>query len=35
MATCIIIGSAETRAVKRPHLSALIYTPRSNSVPRA
>jgi precorrin-3B C17-methyltransferase len=35
MATCVIIGSAETRAVERPHKSALIYTPRSNSVPGA
>jgi precorrin-3B C17-methyltransferase len=35
MATCVIIGSAETRTVQRPHKSALIYTPRSNSVPSA
>lgn len=28
MATCIIIGSAETRVVPRPDLPPLIYTPR-------
>jgi precorrin-3B C17-methyltransferase len=33
MATCVIIGSADTRVVERPHRGALIYTPRSNSVP--
>jgi precorrin-3B C17-methyltransferase len=33
MATCIIVGSAETRVVARPHRGALIYTPRSTSTP--
>ena len=33
MATCVIVGSAETRVVERPDRSALIYTPRSTSVP--
>jgi precorrin-3B C17-methyltransferase len=33
MATCVIVGSAETRVVARPHRSALIYTPRSTSAP--
>jgi precorrin-3B C17-methyltransferase len=33
MATCVIIGSADTRVVERPHRGALIYTPRSNSAP--
>lgn len=33
MATCVIVGSAATRVVERPHTSALIYTPRSISVP--
>ena len=32
MATCVIIGSSETRVVERPHKTALIYTPRSTSV---
>ncbi len=29
MATCVIVGSSETRIVERPHRSALVYTPRS------
>ena len=29
MATCIIIGSSETRLVERPNGTALVYTPRS------
>jgi precorrin-3B C17-methyltransferase len=29
MATCIIIGSSETRIVERPNRTALVYTPRS------
>jgi precorrin-3B C17-methyltransferase len=29
MATCIIIGSSETRVVERPNRTALVYTPRS------
>jgi precorrin-3B C17-methyltransferase len=33
MATCVIVGSADTRMVARPHRSALIYTPRSTSAP--
>jgi precorrin-3B C17-methyltransferase len=33
MATCVIVGSADTRVVVRPHRSALIYTPRSTSAP--
>jgi precorrin-3B C17-methyltransferase len=32
MATCVIIGSSETRFVERPNRPALIYTPRSTSV---
>ena len=32
MATCVIIGSCETRIVERPNKPALIYTPRSTSV---
>ena len=28
MATCVIIGSAETKAIERPGRPALIYTPR-------
>jgi precorrin-3B C17-methyltransferase len=31
MATCIIIGSSETRVVERPNRTALVYTPRSAS----
>ena len=33
MATCIIVGSAQTRVLERPEKSALIYTPRSRPVP--
>jgi precorrin-3B C17-methyltransferase len=33
MATCVIVGSSETRVVERPNRTALIYTPRSMSVP--
>lgn len=29
MATCVIIGSAETRLVERPGLAPLVYSPRS------
>ena len=29
MATCVIIGSAETRSIARENRSALVYTPRS------
>lgn len=29
MATCIIVGTSETRLVARPHGPALVYTPRS------
>lgn len=29
MATCVLIGSAETRVVTRPGLSPLVYSPRS------
>ncbi|MGU3492477.1 precorrin-3B C(17)-methyltransferase [Xanthobacteraceae bacterium A53D] len=29
MATCVIIGSAETRVIERPGLEPLIYSPRS------
>ncbi|MFG1426395.1 precorrin-3B C(17)-methyltransferase [Roseixanthobacter glucoisosaccharinicivorans] len=29
MATCVLIGSAETRIVERPGLSPLVYSPRS------
>lgn len=32
MATCVIVGSPETRVVERPNRPALIYTPRSTSV---
>ena len=31
MATLVIIGSAETRIVARPHLPPLVYSPRSGS----
>jgi precorrin-3B C17-methyltransferase len=30
MATCIIVGSAQTRVVDRPGRSSLVYTPRSS-----
>ncbi|MEA3197276.1 MAG: precorrin-3B C17-methyltransferase / cobalt-factor methyltransferase [Gammaproteobacteria bacterium] len=29
MATCVIVGSAETRLVERPNKTALVYSPRS------
>ena len=29
MATCVIVGSAETRAVARPGLPPLVYSPRA------
>jgi precorrin-3B C17-methyltransferase len=29
MATCVIIGSAETKVVPRPGLAPLVYTPRA------
>jgi precorrin-3B C17-methyltransferase / cobalt-factor III methyltransferase len=32
MATCIIVGSSETRMVERPNRTALVYTPRSAGV---
>jgi precorrin-3B C17-methyltransferase len=32
MATCIIVGSSETRLVERPNGTALVYTPRSAGV---
>ncbi|RUY51321.1 precorrin-3B C(17)-methyltransferase, partial [Mesorhizobium sp. M7A.F.Ca.CA.001.05.1.1] len=31
MATCIIIGSPETRIIKRTEKPALVYTPRSST----
>jgi precorrin-3B C17-methyltransferase len=34
MATCIIIGSPETRIIKRGEKPALVYTPRSAAGPR-
>ena len=34
MATCVIIGSPETRIVERPGKPALIYTPRSATGPK-
>lgn len=34
MATCIIIGSAETRIIERPGRPALVYTPRSATGPK-
>ncbi len=30
MATCIIVGSAQTRVIERPGKSCLVYTPRSS-----
>lgn len=33
MATCIIVGSSETRILVRPNRPALVYTPRSLAVP--
>ena len=35
MATCIIVGSAETRVVERPGTGPLVYTPRGTSRPAA
>ena len=35
MATCIIVGSAETRLVERPGTAPLVYTPRGTSRPAA
>jgi len=35
MATCIIVGSAETRLVERPGSTPLVYTPRGTSRPAA
>jgi len=35
MATCIIIGSAQTRLVERPGNSPLVYTPRGTPRPAA
>jgi precorrin-3B C17-methyltransferase len=35
MATCVIIGSAETRLVERPGATPLVYTPRGTSRPAA
>ncbi|MBS0420814.1 MAG: precorrin-3B C(17)-methyltransferase [Proteobacteria bacterium] len=35
MATCIIVGSAETRLIERPGNTPLVYTPRGSSRPAA
>lgn len=35
MATCIIVGSAETRVIERPGGSPLVYTPRGTARPTA
>jgi precorrin-3B C17-methyltransferase len=35
MATCIIVGSAETRLVERPGTTPLVYTPRGTPRPAA
>jgi precorrin-3B C17-methyltransferase len=35
MATCVIVGSAETRLVERPGTTPLVYTPRGTSRPTA
>ncbi len=35
MATCIIVGSAETRLVERPGGAPLVYTPRGTARPAA
>jgi precorrin-3B C17-methyltransferase len=35
MATCIIVGSSETRLLERPGSSPLVYTPRSSARPAA
>jgi len=32
MATCVVIGSPETRVVERPGLAPLVYSPRSSGV---
>jgi precorrin-3B C17-methyltransferase len=32
MATCVIIGSAETRVIERPGRQPLVYSPRSSGV---
>jgi precorrin-3B C17-methyltransferase len=32
MATCVIIGSAETRIITRPGRQPLVYSPRSSGV---
>lgn len=32
MATCVIVGSSETRVVERPNRPALVYTPRSSAL---
>jgi precorrin-3B C17-methyltransferase len=34
MATCIIIGSAETRVIDRPDRTPIVYSPRSMGTPR-
>ena len=34
MATCVIIGSPETRVIERPGRSSLVYSPRSAGAPR-
>jgi precorrin-3B C17-methyltransferase len=35
MATCVIVGSAQTRLVERPGTTPLVYTPRGTSRPAA
>jgi precorrin-3B C17-methyltransferase len=35
MATCIIVGSAETRVIERPGSGPLVYTPRGTARPAA
>lgn len=35
MATCIIVGSAETRLIERPGSRPLVYTPRASARPAA
>ena len=35
MATCIIVGSAETRVIERPDSRPLVYTPRGTARPTA
>jgi precorrin-3B C17-methyltransferase len=34
MATCVIIGSPETRVIERGERPALVYTPRSATGPK-